>query len=172
MNIQFCNDKGLWVDWCISVDIRNVNHLIGKTLKFGYTFNYHKDPKPYKFEYWVDIVSKGEWMIWMHYDQDNSCSYVQTISQACPDDTIEFAINISSLWGLVDFKSIDWFSPEILYTPEANTLTYNKDMLNIRKEDWAVKIYADINWVCELEDSVVEWYNERYYENKDEIIDF
>lgn len=57
-------------------------------------------------------------------------------------------------------------------TPEKNTLTYNKDMLTIPKIDWAVKIYADINRVCELEDSVVEWYNERYYENKNEIINF
>jgi len=57
-------------------------------------------------------------------------------------------------------------------TPDKNTLTYNKDMLNIKKADWAVKIYADINRICELEDSVVEWYNERYYENKNEIIDF
>lgn len=108
----------------------------------------------------------------MHYDQDNGCSYVQTISSACPDDTLEFAINISSLRGLVDINSIQWFPPEILNIPETNTLTYNKDMLQILKADRAVKIYADINRVCELEDSVVEWYNERYYENKEEIIDF
>ena len=59
-----------------------------------------------------------------------------------------------------------------MVTPDKNTLTYNKDMLTIQKIDRAVKIYADINRVCELEDSVVEWYNERYYENKNEIIDF
>ena len=59
-----------------------------------------------------------------------------------------------------------------MVTPDKNTLTYNKDMLTIQKIDWAVKIYADINRVCELEDSVVEWYNEKYYENKNEIIDF
>lgn len=69
-------------------------------------------------------------------------------------------------------SSIEWSEPEVIATPETNTLTYNKDMLLIPKVDWAVKIYADINWVCELEDSVVEWYNERYYENKNEIIDF
>jgi len=45
-------------------------------------------------------------------------------------------------------------------------------MLNIPKADRAVKIYADINRICELEDSVVEWYVEQYYENKSEIIDF
>lgn len=40
------------------------------------------------------------------------------------------------------------------------------------KADRAVKIYADINRVCELEDSVVEWYNEWYYDHKKELIDF
>jgi len=35
-----------------------------------------------------------------------------------------------------------------------------------------VKIYADINRVCELEDSVVEWYDERYYDHKNELVDF
>jgi hypothetical protein len=79
---------------------------------------------------------------------------------------------MSSLRGLVDFESIQWNDPEILPTPDTNTLSYNKDMLMIPKIDRAVKIYADINRVCELEDSVVEWYNERYYENKNEIIDF
>lgn len=107
----------------------------------------------------------------MHYDQDNNCSYVQTITQSCPYDTIEFAINISSLRGLVDVSTIQWNEPEILPTPEKNTLTYNKDMLQISKIDRAVKIYADINRICELEDTVVEWYDEKYYDNKHEIID-
>lgn len=53
-----------------------------------------------------------------------------------------------------------------------NTLTYNKDMLRIPKADRAVKIYADINRICELEDTVVEWYDEKYYDKETEIIDF
>jgi len=76
------------------------------------------------------------------------------------------------LRGFIDINSIEWQLPEVMVTPDKNTLTYNKDMLTIQKIDRAVKIYADINRVCELEDSVVEWYNERYYENKNEIIDF
>ncbi len=107
----------------------------------------------------------------MHYDQDNS-SYLQTIAQHCPEDTIEFAINVSSLRGLIDVSSVEWLEPGILKTPTGTTLTYNKDMLKISKEDRAVKIYADINRVCELEDTVVEWYDERYYDKASEIIDF
>ncbi len=69
-------------------------------------------------------------------------------------------------------STIEWFPPEIFHTPEKTTLTYNKDMLSISKVDRAVKIYADINRICEIEDTVVEWYNERYYEKRNELIDF
>lgn len=44
--------------------------------------------------------------------------------------------------------------------------------MNIATDDRAIKIYADINRVCELEDSVVEWYEQKYYENQSEILDF
>ena len=111
-------------------------------------------------------------MVWMHVDRETNCTYQQTIFQACPDDKIEFAISFFSLRGLVDIDSIRWNDPEIYETPSINTLTYNKDMMNIKVDDRAIKIYADINRVCELEDSVVEWYEQKYYENKNEIIDF
>lgn len=68
--------------------------------------------------------------------------------------------------------SITWSNPEVYETPEVNTLTYSKDMASIAVTDRAIKIYADINRVCELEDSVVEWYDQKYYEKKSEIIDF
>jgi predicted nucleotidyltransferase len=108
----------------------------------------------------------------MHVDRETACTYQQTIFQACPDDRIEFALSFFSLRGLVDVDTIVWNNPEIYETPTINTLTYNKDMMNIATNDRAIKIYADINRVCELEDTVVEWYEQKYYENKSEIIDF
>lgn len=111
-------------------------------------------------------------MIWMHVDRETECTYQQTIFQSCPDDTLELALHLFSLRGMVDVDSIQWNAPEIYETPSINTLTYNKDMLNVAAGDRAIKIYADINRVCELEDTVVEWYDEKYYENKDEIISF
>ena len=45
-------------------------------------------------------------------------------------------------------------------------------MLSIKKSDRAIKIYADINRVCEIEDTVVEWYAERFYDKQKELIDF
>ena len=111
-------------------------------------------------------------MVWMHVDRETECTYQQTIFQACPDDKIEFALSFFSLRGLVDVDSIEWNNPQIYDTPTTNTLSYNKDMMDIATDDRAIKIYADINRVCELEDTVVEWYEQKYYENKSEILDF
>jgi len=108
----------------------------------------------------------------MHVDRETSCTYQQTVFQSCPDDKIEFALNFFSLRGLVDVDSIEWSDPEIYETPSTNTLSYNKDMMEIAANDRAIKIYADINRVWELEDTVVEWYEQKYYEYKSEIVDF
>mmetsp|Transcript_36088 Transcript_36088/g.35684 ORF Transcript_36088/g.35684 Transcript_36088/m.35684 type:complete len:101 (+) Transcript_36088:668-970(+) len=86
-------------------------------------------------------------MVWMHVDRETSCTYQQTVFQSCPDDKIEFALNFFSLRGLVDVDSIEWSDPEIYETPSTNTLSYNKDMMEIAANDRAIKIYADINRV-------------------------
>jgi hypothetical protein len=35
----------------------------------------------------------------------------------------------------------------------------------------SIKIYCDLNRICEVEDAVVEWYEEAYYQRKSEIYD-
>ncbi len=34
-----------------------------------------------------------------------------------------------------------------------------------------LKIFCDTNRVCELEDSVVEWYDSRYFARRNELVD-
>lgn len=101
----------------------------------------------FKAEYRIDIIKKKKRLVWVHIDEDTGCSYQQTIFQVCPDDKIEFALSFFSLRGLVDIESIEWNDPQIYETPKINTLTYNKDMVNIATDDRAIKIYADINRV-------------------------
>lgn len=40
-----------------------------------------------------------------------------------------------------------------------------------RKGDSSIKIYCDLNRICELEDAVVEWYEERYYQRRSDLYD-
>lgn len=110
--------------------------------------------------------------MWIHVDKETKWTYQQNIFQACPDDTLEIGLHFFSLRGFVDIESIEWNDPEILETPTINTLTYNKDMMNIPTDDRAIKIYADLSRVWELEDTVVEWYEQKYYEYKQDIVDF
>lgn len=46
-------------------------------------------------------------------------------------------------------------------------LNYDKDWTKktsfFRIGDSSIKIYCDLNRICELEDAVVEWYEEAYY---------
>lgn len=79
--IHFCGKDGLRIDRAISCEIIPNKKLYGKTLNFSYQFQYYGDKKKYfRYEYIVDIVKKKPRLIWMHYDQDNKCSYAQTIS--------------------------------------------------------------------------------------------
>ena len=170
--IEFCDKKGLRVDRAICCEIINHKHMLNKVLKFSFTFRYYGEKRRFRYEFKIDVVKRNPRLIWMHYDQDNSCSYIQTISQFCPGDSLEFAITLSSLKGFVDIASIQWNQPEFFDIPDVNTLTYNKDYVKVSKVDRAVKIYADINRVCELEDTVVEWYDHKFYQHKNELIDF
>lgn len=51
------------------------------------------------------------------------------ICQMCPGDSMEFAVNLNSLKGVVDVGSITWYEPTLVDTPLSNTLTYNKDLV-------------------------------------------
>lgn len=54
-------------------------------------------------------------------------------------------------------------------------LNYNKDWAKkktfFRQGDSSIKIYCDLNRICELEDAVVEWYEEAYYQRRSDLYD-
>jgi hypothetical protein len=48
---------------------------------------------------------------------------------------------------------------------------YNKDWARKIFKDSSIKIYCDLNRICELEDAVVEWYEEAYYQRRKDKYD-
>lgn len=50
-------------------------------------------------------------------------------------------------------------------------LTYSNDGKQREVRDRVLKIFCDTNRVCELEDSVVEWYDSRYFQRPHELMD-
>jgi hypothetical protein len=47
--------------------------------------------------------------------------------------------------------------------PKLSVTNYNKDWAKSIFKDTSIKIYCDLNRICEIEDAVVEWYEEAYY---------
>lgn len=45
-----------------------------------------------------------------------------------------------------------------------NVLNYSNDGKSRAVRDRVLKIFCDTNRVCELEDSVVEWYDSKYFQ--------
>lgn len=60
-------------------------------------------------------------------------------------------------------SSIQWDLPTISTTPKLSVTNYNKDWARNKFNDSSLKIYCDLNRICEIEDTVVEWYDEAYY---------
>ena len=52
-------------------------------------------------------------------------------------------------------------------------LTYDKDRhQRVPDPENIMKIHCDLSRICEIEDSVVEWYDSNYFERQNEILSF
>jgi hypothetical protein len=52
-------------------------------------------------------------------------------------------------------------------------VNYNYDFARklLKKGESSIKINCDLNRICELEDAVVEWYEEKYYQRPKDLYD-
>ena len=73
--------------------------------------------------------------------------------------------------GMIDIDSIQWFPPMLTRPTRDSVLTYSNDGKQRAVQDRVLKIYCDTNRVCELEDSVMEWYDSKYFQRQNEVID-
>jgi len=73
--------------------------------------------------------------------------------------------------GMIDFDSIEWFLPALTQPTQDTVLTYSNDGKARAVKDRVLKIFCDTNRVCELEDSVVEWYDSNYFQRPSELLD-
>ena len=73
--------------------------------------------------------------------------------------------------GMIDIDSIQWFPPQISIPTQDTVLTYSRDGKQPDLKDRVLKIFCDTHRVCELEDSVVEWYDSKYFQRPHELLD-
>lgn len=72
--------------------------------------------------------------------------------------------------GLVDVNSIEFLEPDLSIPTKETVLNYNKDVSSRNQKDRAQKIYCDLSRVCEIEDAVVEWYDSKYFQRPQELL--
>ena len=96
---------------------------------------------------------------------------IQPITQVSVGDIVEIAVNFYSMQGLLDLSSVEWLDPELRMPTKETVLTYDKDHHQLNP-DKIMKIHCDLSRICEVEDSVVEWYDSRYFQNQAEILSF
>lgn len=78
-------------------------------------------------------------------------------------------MSLFSLQGFI--TELNWDEPIISETPKLSVFNYNKDWASRIFKDSSIKIYCDLNRICELEDAVVEWYEEAYYQRRSDLYD-
>lgn len=65
---------------------------------------------------------------------------------------------------MLDLDSVEWFEPYLTVPTKETVLTYDKDRdLMAKGGDKMRKIHCDLSRICEVEDSVCEWYDWRYF---------
>lgn len=96
-------------------------------------------------------------MTWIHVSEDLP-TYSQTEIQQCVGDTIEIAVTIANLNGIVDLNSLVWHQVQFTTLPKETPLTYDRNLKILKKADrGSSKVYCNTNRICEIEDAVVEW---------------
>ena len=77
-----------------------------------------------------------------------------------PGDTIELAVSILNLNGLVDLQNFKWHPLEKLDIPknDRDALNYDRDIkILYNMNDRKTKVHCNTNRICEVEDAVPEW---------------
>ena len=63
---------------------------------------------------------------------------------------------------------VEWEPAMFSEAPKVSALTYDKDWTKrLFFSHSSQKIYCDLNRICELEDAIEEWYDQRYFHGRE-----
>lgn len=85
-------------------------------------------------------------------------------------DSIEFSVTLANLDGFIEW--LEWEKPTFSQAPNVTALNYDKDSWTSKLfglKNTSQKIFCDLNRICELEDAIVEWYEERYFQRNEKF---
>ena len=92
-------------------------------------------------------------------------SYSIPVTPVCAEDYVEISVTIMSLMGVVDTRSISW-KPIIfdLIPDQEDIRNYNRLKSMTPDRDKFEKYFADLKRVCEVEDTVIEWFDKSVHQ--------
>lgn len=124
----------------------------------------------YKFDCFPSRSARWQWVHKeereFHGDSDVRSYSIPTVA-ICADDYAEISVTLMSLMGVMDLTQVQWRPIVFEVIPEQEDIrNYNRLKSLTPDRNKYQKYFADLGRVCEIEDSVIEWYN---YEVLDEI---
>ena len=87
-------------------------------------------------------------------------SYSIPVVPVCAEDYVEISVTIMSLMGVVDTRSVTWKPIIFDHIPDQEDIrNYNRLKSMTPDRDKFEKYFADLKRVCEVEDTVIEWFD-------------
>jgi len=87
-------------------------------------------------------------------------SYTIPIIPVCVEDTVEVSVTLMSLMGVMELSSIEWQAIEKEPIPGQDDIrNYNRVKNMGPDRNRFQKYFADLQRVCEVEDTVIEWFD-------------
>eukprot|EP00351_Strombidinopsis_sp_SopsisLIS2011_P006297 CAMPEP_0116882752 /NCGR_PEP_ID=MMETSP0463-20121206/15109_1 /TAXON_ID=181622 /ORGANISM="Strombidinopsis sp, Strain SopsisLIS2011" /LENGTH=137 /DNA_ID=CAMNT_0004536501 /DNA_START=2186 /DNA_END=2599 /DNA_ORIENTATION=+ len=125
--------------------------------------------------YSFDVYNKEEprWQ-WIHKEerkfhgaaeQSAVRSYTIPTVPVCTGDYLEFSVSLMSLAGVVNPETIEWTDLVKRALPVQDDIrNYNRVKNMTPDRNKFQKYFADLKRVCEVEDTVVEWFGQDFIE--------
>lgn len=145
--------------------------LYNHTFELSINFRFYNDEKEYINIWKFDLKKKSEISLWFASEAEE---YKHTIVRHCyfhpiisfyTGDVIKMRINIFSKMGIIDPASIRFNDIIIYKSPENSFTEFEKSIIKNSKIIEKMRI-------CELENMVHLWKNEKSLSNKDNVNEF
>ena len=121
-----------------------------------------------KFRFDCFAEKQARWQ-WIHKEEEtfhgvsDTRSYSMPVTPICVGDRAQISLALASLMGSIDLASIEWQPLMVEPLPSQNTIrNYNRSYNITPDRNKFQKYFADLSRVCDLEDTVNEWFDKEY----------
>lgn len=145
--------------------------LFDNTFEISFAFKFLNKPEEYINVWKYDLKNKSDISLWLASEAEEYKNniirhcYFHPIISFYNDDVVRMRINIFSKMGIIDPQSLRFNDISIYNSPKYDFTEYEKSILKNHKKFEKMRI-------CELENMVHLWKNEKSLTNKANIEEF